>query len=103
TCGGCIRPDVLQFPNDDGVSGYVDWMGKCERYSPTCEWEARLYDTTTNETPNRCNRFSAYVFNPTAGLGSGADWQPTCGPIKGGQWEHVVCGDTALSQPTGWP
>ena len=36
-----IRPDVLQFPHDDGSDGYVDWMGKCEDYAPTCEWEAR--------------------------------------------------------------
>ena len=54
-----LRPDVLQFPNDDGVSGYVDWMGKCEDYSPTCEWEARMYNTKTGESPNRPNRISA--------------------------------------------
>jgi hypothetical protein len=92
-----IRPDVLQFPNDSG--GYVDWMGKCQDYSPTCEWEARLYNTTNSQ--NRCNRFSAYVFNPGAGLGSGADWQPTCGLIQAGQWYHVVGEYTTLSQPAG--
>src|SRR5678809_986868 len=54
-----IRPDTLQFPKNS--SGYVDWMGKCQDYSPTCEWEARLYNTTNSE--DRCNRFSAYVFN----------------------------------------
>ena len=88
-----IRPDVLQFPNNS--SGYVDWMGKCQDYGPTCEWEARLYDTTNSE--NRCNRFSAYVFNPSAGLGSGAYWQPTCGLIQAGQWYHVVGEYTTLS------
>jgi hypothetical protein len=90
-----IRPDVLQFPNDS--DGYVDWLGKCQDYGPTCEWEARLYDTTNSQ--NRCNRFSAYVFNPSAGLGSGADWQPACGLIQAGQWYHVVGQYTTLTQP----
>ena len=91
-----IRPAVLQFPNDSG--GYVDWMGKCADYSPTCEWEARMYDTTNSE--NRCNRISAYVFNPSAGLGSAADWQPSCGLIQAGQWYHVVGEYTLGSQPS---
>ena len=33
-----IRPAVIEFPNASG--GYVDWMGKCAEYSPSCEWEA---------------------------------------------------------------
>jgi hypothetical protein len=88
---------VLQFPNDGG-GGYVDWMGKCAAYSPTCEWEARMYDTTNPE--GRCNRLSAYVFNPTANLGSGADWQPTCGLFQAMQWYHVVGEYTLGSQPS---
>jgi len=91
-----IRPDVLQFPNNAG--DYVDWMGKCETYSPTCEWEARMY-TTTNSA-NRPNRFSAYAFNPTAGLGSGADWQPATGVVQAGHWYHVVGEYTLHSQPS---
>jgi len=94
-----LRPDVLQFPNDDGVSGYVDWLGKCENYGPTCEWEARMYNTNTGESPNRPNRLSAYVFNPSAGLGSAADWQPSAGLIMAGAWYHVVGLYTTLSQP----
>jgi hypothetical protein len=94
-----VRPDVLQFPHDDGSSGYVDWLGKCEEYGPTCEWEARLYNTNTSETPNRPNRFSAYVFNPSAGLGSGADWQPRAGLIQAGTWYHVVGEYTTLDEP----
>jgi hypothetical protein len=90
-----IRPSVLQFPNDSG--GYVDWMGKCADYSPTCEWEARMYNTTNAE--NRCNRLSAYVFNPSAGLGSGADFQPTCGLFQANTWFHVVGEYTTESQP----
>ena len=91
-----IRPDVLQFPNDS--SGYVDWMGKCQDYGPSCEWEARMYTTTSSA--DRCNRISAYVFNPSAGLGSAADWQPTCGLIQAGTWYHVVGEYTTLSQPS---
>ncbi len=91
-----IRPHVLQFANDSG--GYVDWMGKCEEYAPTCEWEARMYNLTNDE--NRPNRLSAYVFNPSAGLGSGADWQQSTGQIKAGEWYHVVGEYTTLSQPS---
>jgi hypothetical protein len=99
TWEGWIRPDVLQFPHDDDNSGYVDWMGKCDSYSPTCEWEARMYDTTTMETPNRPNRLSAYVFSPSAGLGSAADWQPNTGVIQASHWYYVVGEYTLLSQP----
>jgi hypothetical protein len=90
-----IRPDILQFPH--ASNGTVAWMGKCSEYSPTCEWEARMYNTTNSQ--NRCNRLSAYVFNPSAGLGSGADWQPTCGLFQAGQWYHVVGEYTLESQP----
>jgi hypothetical protein len=103
TWEGWVRPDVLQFPHDDGTDGYVDWMGKCEQYAPTCEWEARFYDATTKVVPNRCNRFSAYAFNPDAGLGSGADWQPTCGLFTTREWLHVVGEYTTLSQPADCP
>jgi len=100
TWEGWMRPDVLQFPADGG-GGYVDWMGKCADYAPTCEWEARMYDTTNPQ--NRCNRLSAYVFNPGAGLGSGADWQPVCGLFQPGQWHHVVGEYTTLAQPAACP
>lgn len=114
TFEGWIRADVGQFTGDAGT-GYVDWMGKCDVYSPTCEWEARLYSTTTSETPNRPNRTSGYVFNPTAGLGSAGDWQPDL--VGGGtssiytalHWMHIVVeyqtltntGATGCSTPTG--
>jgi hypothetical protein len=92
-----IRPDTLQFPTDS-ADGYVDWMGKCERYSPTCEWEARMYSSSTAQ--GRPNRFSAYAFNPTAGLGSAADWQPVSPLIVAGHWYHVVGEYTTQSQPS---
>jgi hypothetical protein len=99
TWEGWIRPDVLQFPNNSG--GYIDWMGKCASYGPTCEWEARMYNTTNAQ--GRCNRLSAYVFNPSAGLGSAADWQPACGLIQAASWYHVVGEYTTHSQPADCP
>jgi hypothetical protein len=83
-----IRPDELQFAHPANSDGYVDWMGKCASYSPSCEWEARMYSSTTSES--RPNRLSAYVFNGSAGLGSGADWQPNSGLIQAGKWLFVV-------------
>src|SRR5262249_49724052 len=97
TWEGWIRPDVLQFPNAS-QDAYVDWMGKCASYGPTCEGEARMYSTTTPES--RCNRMSAYVFNPTAGLGSAGDWQPTCGLIQAGSWYHVIGEYTTKTAPS---
>src|SRR5258708_154581 len=93
-----IRPDVLQYPNESS-DGYIDWMGKCQNYSPSCEWEARMYSSNTPQ--GRCNRLSAYVFNPGAGLGSGADWQPVCNLLQPVQWLHVVVEYQTLTQPTG--
>lgn len=97
TWEGWIRPDILQFPNasDDA---YVEWMGKCADYAPSCEWEARMYSTITPE--KRCNRLSAYVFNSSAGLGSGADWQPDCGLFQAGHWLYVVAAYTTKAQPS---
>ena len=93
-----IRPDTFQFLNASG-DGYVDWMGKCANYSPTCEWEARLYDTSNPQ--DRPDRLSAYVFNPSAGLGSGADWQPQAGLLQAGQWLHVVAEYDMSATPSG--
>ncbi|HEX8946629.1 MAG TPA: LamG-like jellyroll fold domain-containing protein [Candidatus Paceibacterota bacterium] len=87
TWEGWVRPDTLQFQNGS-EDGYVDWMGKCADYAPDCEWEARLYSTVTPE--DRPNRFSAYVFNSSAGLGSGADWQPASSVFSAGDWVYVV-------------
>jgi hypothetical protein len=89
-----IRPDVLQWAND-----FVNWMGKCSNYSPTCEWEARMYASVNSE--GRCNRLSAYAFNLTAGYGSGAFWQPFCNVIKAGQWLHVVGEYQTRTTPSG--
>ena len=92
-----INADTLQFPKASS-DGYIDWMGKCADYSPTCEWEARMYSTTTAQS--RPSRMSAYIFNSSAGLGSAADWQPVDNLIKASTWYHVVGEYTTLSQPT---
>jgi hypothetical protein len=98
TWEGWIRPDRLQFPNDSGY-GYVDWMGKCQNYSPSCEWEARMYNNVNSQ--GRCSRLSAYVFNPTAGPGSAADWQPgSCTLFQAGKWLHVVAQYQTLTTPS---
>ncbi len=87
TFEGWIRPDVLQFSKDGG-NGYADWMGKCEHYASTCEWEARMYSQSNSD--GFPNRFNGYVFNPSAGFGSSGDWQPATGVVKAMQWVHVV-------------
>jgi Concanavalin A-like lectin/glucanases superfamily len=83
-----IRPDILQFAHPANENGYVDWMGKCEHHNGSCEWKARIYSARNAE--QRCDRLSAYVFNPTGGLGSGANWQPDCGAFRPGLWLYVV-------------
>lgn len=93
-----IRPDTLQFPRAS-EDGYVDWMGKCDQYSPTCEWEARMYNASSQA--NRPSRMSAYVFNSSAGLGSGADWQPATSIISAGKWLHVVAQYDLTTTPSG--
>jgi hypothetical protein len=81
-----LRPDTLDFPG--AGKGYVDFLGKCAEYSPSCEWEGRFYGVAAG--PDRAGRISAYAFNPTAGLGSGDYWQGTPGTLRAGQWVHVV-------------
>ncbi|HSX00362.1 MAG TPA: ricin-type beta-trefoil lectin domain protein [Patescibacteria group bacterium] len=101
-----VKPSTRPFPresidNDDSLQRYVDWMGKCQNYNPTCEWEARIYDDGQNSTQHRCQRLSAYVFNTNAGYGSGADWQPVCGILQVNQWVHVVGEYQTVSNPAG--
>ncbi|MHB8660434.1 MAG: LamG-like jellyroll fold domain-containing protein [Minisyncoccota bacterium] len=98
TWEGWIRPNTLQFANVSS-DGYVDWMGKCQNYSPACEWEARMYNAVTSQ--NRPDRLSAYVFNSSAGLGSAADWQPNTNLLQAGQWLHVVAEYQTLTTPSG--
>lgn len=87
-----IKPTTLQFPNSP--NGYVQYMGKCEHYSPTCEWEARMYNANAS---GNSNKLCAYAFKNAAGLGSGASWQPTSGLFVAGHWYHVVGEYTTLT------
>jgi hypothetical protein len=95
-----IRPDTLQWSSasDPSAGGYVNWIGKCQNYSPSCEWEGRMYASVNPD--NRCNRLSAYVFNSSAGYGSGAYWQPQCNLLQAGQWLHVVGEYQTITTPT---
>jgi len=77
-----IRPDVLQFPSEEG-SGYVHLAGKGAPGQH--EWVMRMYSQTNDE--NRPNRISGYVFNPQGGLGSGSYFQDQLGAR---QWLHVA-------------
>lgn len=85
-----IRPSTLQWnsTSDRSHAGFVNFMGKCAHYAGSCEWAARMYASAN--TQGRCNRISAYAFNPGAGLGVGAGWQPVCGLLRPGQWLYVV-------------
>ncbi len=55
----------------------------------------------------RCSRLAAYVFNPDAGVGSGADWQPLCGMLTAHRWLYVVGEYQSLQTPpdcgNSWP
>jgi hypothetical protein len=102
-----IRPDVLEFPVHSR-DGYVSWMGKCEApgSESTCEWEARMYDTTTYDPSGpRPNRLSGYVFNLDGHYGAAADWQPSFAccysqnVIQAGHWYHVVVQYSLSSTP----
>ena len=49
--GGVDPPHHARLPRSgDTDKGYVDFMGKCESYSPTCEWEARMYNPGSSDT-----------------------------------------------------
>jgi Concanavalin A-like lectin/glucanases superfamily len=96
-----IRPALLHFTraNDPSQSGYVSFIGKCQHYSPSCEWAGRMYSSVNSE--RRCSRLSAYAFNPQAGLGAGAHWQPACNLLQAGQWLYVVGEYETSSTPSG--
>ena len=77
-----LRPDVLVFPVDEST-GYVHWMGK--GVSGQHEWTFRMY--SFDNTENRENRTSFYMFNLTGGQGAGSYVQE---PITTGAWIHYV-------------
>ncbi len=77
-----IRPDTLEFPSQES-DGYVHWAGKGE--SGQHEYALRMYSLTNSAS--RPNRISAYVFNPSGGLGSGSYFQD---PVRVRRWVHVA-------------
>jgi hypothetical protein len=79
-----IRPDVLQFPHDEGT-GYVNILGKGTEGKQ--EYAFRMYSSDNSENPPRPNRISGYVFNLAGGLGSGAYFQDK---IQPGEWIMVT-------------
>lgn len=86
TWSAWIQPDTLHQPS--ATDGYVDFLGKCASYAPSCEWEGRFYSDDGPE--DRPSRLSGYAFNPDAKLGSSADWQPAGGEVAAKDWLFVV-------------
>jgi len=75
-----IRPDATDFSNSQG-SGFIHWAGKGEVKQH--EWTFRMY----NESSDRPNRISGYVFNLEGGLGAGSFTEES---IKVSKWIHIV-------------
>jgi hypothetical protein len=77
-----MRPGTLTFPDTEGT-GYVHWMGK--GVPDQHEWAFRMYSADNSE--DRDNRASFYLFNLTGGLGAGSYVQEAVAP---GTWYHYV-------------
>ena len=76
-----MRPDALSFPGETS-DPYIHWLGK--GIPSNYEWGFRFY---TQESPDRPNRISAYLWNPSGSLGAGAYFQDS---LVAGVWMHVV-------------
>jgi hypothetical protein len=77
-----MRPDAVNFPGET-EDAHVHWLGKGVK--DHFEWGFRFYSHKTK----RPNRVSAYIWNPTGGLGAGAYYQPEK-PLDTKVWLHVV-------------
>jgi len=75
-----MRPDVLVF-DGESEEHFIHWLGKGEPEQQ--EWGLRFY----NKQSGRPNRISAYIWNLSGGLGSGAYVQER---LKPGEWIYVV-------------
>jgi Concanavalin A-like lectin/glucanases superfamily len=82
TISAWIAPATLTFPDTEGT-GYVHWLGKGAPGKQ--EWTFRIY--SQNNTENRGNRISFYLFDPGGGQGIGSNFQD---PIEPGEHIHVV-------------
>ena len=103
TVSAWIRPDVLQFPAQEGT-GYVNYLGK-GKYARTnqLEYELRMYSKVNTENTPRPNRLCAYCFNLPGGCGSGSYVQD---PVTPGGWimitEVINTRVTTSTAPTGY-
>jgi len=81
-----IKPAATRFARTE-QTGYVWWAGKGERSGPSGdrEWGLRMY--SSDNTEDRANRISGYVFGKQGGRGAGSQFQD---PITVGQWIHVT-------------
>ena len=68
---------------EDGTKDYVYFMGKGDAGEQ--EWAGRMY--SADNTVDRKNRMSFYVFRPSGGRGTGSYAEE---PIVEGQWLHYV-------------
>jgi concanavalin A-like lectin/glucanase superfamily protein len=94
-----VQPDTLQFPREQG-SGYVYILGK--GVTGQQEYALRMYSMTNSEVPPRPNRVSAYAFNLSGGLGSGAYFQD---PVQIGAWmmvTFVIDDQSSAAWPAGY-
>jgi hypothetical protein len=76
-----MRPDDLDFKGETN-DPYIHWLGKGD--TRRHEWAFRFYSNQSKERPNR---ISAYIWNPVGGLGAGAYFQDA---LKPREWIHVV-------------
>lgn len=91
-----MRPDALIFPGETS-DPYIHWLGK--GIPSNYEWGFRFY---SGDSPDRPNRISAYIWNPSGGEGAGAYFQDA---LTAGAWIHVVAcyepGDLNTDPPAG--
>ena len=92
-----MRPDMLVFPGQTSQP-YIHWLGKGEHAQ--YEWGLRFYSQDSTERPNR---ISAYIWNASGGEGAGAYFQDP--EIEPGAWIHIVAcydpGDWTTDPPAG--
>ena len=95
-----LKLDVLNFTDPKNYPvDYIHWLGKGTANEQ--EWAFRLY--SLQNSANRPNRLSFYVFNQDGGEGAGAYSQfGSSNPVHivVGQWMHVV---GTLTPYHGWP
>jgi hypothetical protein len=77
-----MRPGTTKFPSVEGTR-YVHWLGKGA--AGQREWACRMY--SSDNTEDRGNRSSFYLFNPSGGEGAGSYAEDK---VTVGTWYHHV-------------